>query len=158
MQTDRGQLRLVKSSRRPRPSGNSIWLLAALAVAVALAVSVAIAAQGQAQNPPPSAPPRPHSILLPEANRPPDANDIMEMQEQKQKDAGKDVAAANLERKKQIVDDSGKLLKLAADLKTEIDKTNKDMLSLDVIRKADEIERLAKGVKEKMKLSMAGAS
>jgi len=158
MESYRGQLRLVKSSGRRRSSGNSIWLLAALAVTVALVVSAAIAAQSQAQNPPPSTPPRPTSILLPAANRPPDANDIMEMQEQRQKDATRDAAAANLERKRQIVDDSSKLLKLAGDLKIEIDKTNKDTLSLDVIRKADEIERLAKGVKEKMKLSMSGVS
>jgi hypothetical protein len=45
------------------------------------------------------------------------------------------------------------LLKLATDLKTEVDKTTKDTLSLGVIRKADEIERLAHDVKEKMKLT-----
>jgi hypothetical protein len=37
-------------------------------------------------------------------------------------------------------------------LKAEVDKTNKDMLSLNVIRKADEIEKLAHNVKEKMRL------
>jgi hypothetical protein len=61
--------------------------------------------------------------------------------------------AANAERRKQIADDSARLLKLATDLKTEVDKTTKDTLSLSVIRKADEIEKLAHGVKEKMKLS-----
>ena len=38
-----------------------------------------------------------------------------------------------------------------------MDKTDKDTISIDVIRKADTIERLAKGVKEKMKLTV-GAS
>jgi len=61
--------------------------------------------------------------------------------------------AANAERRKQIADDSTKLLKLATDLKTEVDKTTKDTLSLNVIRKADEIEKLAHNVKEKMKLA-----
>lgn len=61
--------------------------------------------------------------------------------------------AANAERRKQIADDSARLLKLATDLKAEVDKTTKDTLSLNVIRKADEIEKLAHGVKEKMKLS-----
>jgi hypothetical protein len=37
-----------------------------------------------------------------------------------------------------------------------VDKTNKDMLSLNVIRKADEIEKLAHSVKEKMKLTVGG--
>jgi nitric oxide reductase activation protein len=62
--------------------------------------------------------------------------------------------AANAERKKQIADDTEKLLKLATDLKAEVDKTNKDTLSLGVIRKADEIEKLAHIVKEKMKLTV----
>jgi hypothetical protein len=60
--------------------------------------------------------------------------------------------AANAERKKQLADESAKLLTLAMDLKAEVDKTNKDTLSLNVIRKADEIERLAHNVKEKMRL------
>jgi hypothetical protein len=66
-------------------------------------------------------------------------------------------AQANAERKKQIADDTAKLLKLATDLKAEVDKTNKDTLSITVIRKADEIERMAHSVKEKMKL-IAGSN
>jgi hypothetical protein len=61
--------------------------------------------------------------------------------------------AANLERRKQLAADSARLLKLATDLKAEVDKTTKDTLSLSVIRKADEIEKLAHSVKEKMKLA-----
>ncbi len=94
---------------------------------------------------------------MPEANHLPDANDQMMMREQQNQDKSKDYAAANAERKKQIAGDTAALLKLAGDLKAEVDKTNKDTLSIDVIRKADEIERLAHSVKEKMKLS-AGAS
>jgi hypothetical protein len=40
---------------------------------------------------------------------------------------------------------------MAIALKAEVDKTTKDTLSLGVIRKADEIEKLAKTVREKMK-------
>jgi hypothetical protein len=85
----------------------------------------------------------------------PDANTQMQMRDQQTKE--QNYAAANAERKKQIADDSTKLLKLATDLKAEIDKTNKDTLSLNVIRKADEIERLAHNVKEKMKLTVGGS-
>jgi hypothetical protein len=46
---------------------------------------------------------------------------------------------------------------MAAELKAEVDKTTKDTLSLNVIRKADEIERLAHNVKEKMKLTVGGS-
>ena len=90
----------------------------------------------------------------PEASRFPDANAQMSMHEQQNKKAS--IEAANLERKKQIADDSAKLLKLATDLKAEVDKTSKDTLSMGVIKKAEEIEKLAHAVKEKMKLSMSG--
>ena len=90
----------------------------------------------------------------PEASRMPDANAIMNMHDQQKKNAN--LQAANIERKRQIADDSAKLLKLATDLKAEVDKTSKDTLSIGVIRKAEEIEKLAHSVKEKMKLSMNG--
>jgi hypothetical protein len=102
-----------------------------------------------------SPPPRPTGVLLPAANRLPDANDQMEMRDQQSKT--QNYAKANAARKKQIADDTTKLLKMAADLKDEVDKTSKDALSLTVIRKADEIERLAHSVKEKMKLSVGGS-
>ena len=44
-----------------------------------------------------------------------------------------------------------KLLALATELKTDVDKTNQNILSMDVIKKADEIEKLAHSVKERMK-------
>jgi hypothetical protein len=91
-------------------------------------------------------------LLMPDANRPPDANQQMAMHEQQAKN--KNLDAANIERKRQITDDSARLLKLASDLKAEVDKTSKDTLSLGVIRKAEEIEKLAHNVKEKMKLTM----
>lgn len=59
--------------------------------------------------------------------------------------------ARNSERQKRLVADTNKLLELATDLKAQVDKTNKDTLSVDVIKKADEIEKLAHSVKERMK-------
>ena len=59
--------------------------------------------------------------------------------------------ARNNERQKRLVADTEKLLALATDLKAQVDKTNKDTLSVDVIKKADEIEKLAHSVKERMK-------
>jgi hypothetical protein len=55
------------------------------------------------------------------------------------------------DRQKQVVLDTQKLLALANELKIDVDKSTKDTMSLDVIRKADEIEKLAHSVKEKMK-------
>lgn len=58
---------------------------------------------------------------------------------------------ANKERQEQIRSDTDKLLKLATELKAYVDKSNENTLSLDVIKKAEEIEKLAHNVKEKMK-------
>jgi hypothetical protein len=106
-----------------------------------------------AQEPPPGNPDRP--LLIPEANRVPTKNDQIEMQHQQQVKKSS-YEAANAERRKQIADDSAKILELATELKKEVDKTDKDTLSINVIRKAELIEKLAKGVREKMKLT-AGA-
>ena len=54
-------------------------------------------------------------------------------------------------RQEQLVKDTNKLLALATELKSQVDKTNKDVLSVDVVKKAEEIEKLAKNVKEKMR-------
>jgi hypothetical protein len=59
--------------------------------------------------------------------------------------------ARSTDRQKKLVADTEKLLALATELKTDVDKTNKDILSVDVIKKADEIEKLAHSVKERMK-------
>jgi len=58
---------------------------------------------------------------------------------------------ANQERQAQLKRDTDDLLKLATELKQYVDKSNENILSMDVIRKADEIEKLAHNVKEKMK-------
>jgi hypothetical protein len=55
------------------------------------------------------------------------------------------------ERVAALKSDTDKLLKLSVELKAYVDKSDENVLSLDVIKKADEIERLAKSVKEKMK-------
>lgn len=59
--------------------------------------------------------------------------------------------ALNRERQKRLQQDTDKLLELATALKQQVDKSSENMLSLDVVKKAEEIEKLAKSVKEKMK-------
>jgi methionyl-tRNA synthetase len=58
---------------------------------------------------------------------------------------------ANRDRQAQLQRDTENLLKLANELKQYVDKTNENTLSLDVVKKAEEIEKLAHSVKEKMK-------
>ena len=55
---------------------------------------------------------------------------------------------------KQLSYDTAKLLTLANELKAELDKSNKDTLSLSVIRKADQVEKLAHKVRDEMKASL----
>ena len=58
---------------------------------------------------------------------------------------------ANQERQADLRRDTEKLLKLATELKQYVDKTNENVLSLNVLKKAEEIEKLAHSVKDKMK-------
>ena len=57
----------------------------------------------------------------------------------------------NKQRQQQIKQDTDKLFQLATELKAAVDRSNENVLSLDVVRKAEEVEKLAKKVKEKMK-------
>jgi hypothetical protein len=61
------------------------------------------------------------------------------------------VKAQNDSRHKRLEDDAGKLLALTTELKSDVDKSNKDELSLQVMRKAAEIEKLAHDVQSQMK-------
>lgn len=73
-------------------------------------------------------------------------------QSQAEKDMqDRQVREANKKRQQDIRDDTEKLFQLATELKAAVDRTNENLLSLDVVRKAEEVEKLAKKVKEKMK-------
>jgi len=61
----------------------------------------------------------------------------------------------NADRQKTIVSETNQLLDLAKQLKDAVDKSDKDQLSLQVVRKAEEIEKLAKDVKSKMRDGIA---
>ncbi len=55
------------------------------------------------------------------------------------------------ERQKRLAADTEKLFALATDLKAQVDKSTKNTLSVNVIKKADEIEKLAHSMKEQMR-------
>ena len=55
------------------------------------------------------------------------------------------------DRQRRLMADTDRLLTLATELKADMDRTTKDTLSIEVIKKAEEIEKLAKSVKERMK-------
>lgn len=58
---------------------------------------------------------------------------------------------ANKERHESLKRDTDKLLELTTELKRYVDRSNENLLSLEVIKKAEEIEKLAKRVRDKMK-------
>jgi len=132
------QQRGTRSRRLPRRSAVWIAMLAGAAAMILVPVVGEGLQAGEPRNPQAS-------------THVPDANSQNEIKGNDSKN--KDSEAASAERKRMIADDSEQLLKLATDLKSEVDKTDKDTLSISVIRKAGAIEKLAHDVKEKMKPS-----
>lgn len=118
-------------------SASSLLLLFSFLFVVALA----------GQNAAPPIPPPAAATLDPQNGRTRDAGDASWNQDQLQRMAKQQ----HEERQKQLKADTDKLLQLATDLKTSVDKTNEHILSLDVIKKAEEIERLAKHIKTNMR-------
>ncbi|MGC2160790.1 MAG: hypothetical protein WA634_02670 [Silvibacterium sp.] len=57
----------------------------------------------------------------------------------------------NVDRQKLIVADTAHLLVLAQKLNADVSKSSKDTLSISVVEEANEIEKLAKSIKEKMR-------
>lgn len=76
--------------------------------------------------------------------QPPGMDPLPRMEEQQAR-------SRNSERQKRLVADTDRLLALIEDLKHQIEQADKDGQSVDVTKKAEEIEKLAKSVKERMK-------
>lgn len=60
---------------------------------------------------------------------------------------------ANELRQEEIKRDTEKLFQLSTELKDFVDKSNQGILSLDALKKAEQIEKLAHSVKSKIKQS-----
>jgi uncharacterized iron-regulated membrane protein len=140
-----------EQTRSPKPLRRLIRTPGILFVAVFIACSAPTGrAQAQAQSPatpgqtvPSQAAPNP---AVP-AVKPKDATPELSEKQKKQD-------AQMQERKAQLAADTAKLLELANDLKAEMDKSSKDTLSIGVIKKADQVEKLAHKVREEMKATM----
>jgi spore coat polysaccharide biosynthesis protein SpsF (cytidylyltransferase family) len=61
------------------------------------------------------------------------------------------IARAVADRQSQLRLDTEKLVALIAELKQHVDKAGANILSVDVIKKAQEIQKLAKSVQDKMR-------
>jgi hypothetical protein len=58
---------------------------------------------------------------------------------------------ANEQRHKRMLDDANKMVQLSNELKADVEKTQKDELSIEVMKKAAEVEKLAHDVQQRMK-------
>jgi hypothetical protein len=125
----------MSSSLRPR------WILIHLATLLAAFCAV----PAHAQTPPAATNP-----TMPGPPSPPSFGDLTSDKADPAM-AAKMVRERNEIRQKAIIDETNQLLDLAKQLKDAVDKTSKDQLSLQVVRKAEEIEKLAKDVKSKMR-------
>ncbi len=107
-------------------------------ISVVLALVLLAGAQQDSNRP--QRPPQPPGMtnVAPEMDIPPD------MQREMNK-------RLNKERQEALKKDTDKLYQLATELKQSVDKSNENVMSLDVIRKAEQIEKLARQVKAKMK-------
>lgn len=102
---------------------------------VALAPTLSVAQQKQSPNP----------SHIGDINSDPAEDEARaHLRQEMEKRAAKERVAA-------LKHDTDKLLKLSQDLKDSVDKADENVLSLDVIKRAEEIEKLAHSVKEKMK-------
>lgn len=113
---------------------HTIPILALLAVLMAFPAS----AQTSSENPP-------------QARAPQDKYPVTEENDTTKQMRRQQLRELNRQRQEQMKRDSDKLFQLATELKQYVDKTNENILSLEVLKKAEEIEKLAKSVREKMK-------
>ncbi len=88
---------------------------------------------------PPSTVPQPGAAVTPV----PAGDDIQRQQ----------AIAANTQRQTEIRRDTEKMLQLTAELKEYLQKAQRGVMSIDAIKKAEQIEKLAHSVKSKMKIS-----
>jgi spore coat polysaccharide biosynthesis protein SpsF (cytidylyltransferase family) len=105
---------------------------------ISLAVFVPIAASQGRSNPAPQV--QAVSALTPEST----SSDPQRFQQQQ-------MGRLFAERQAQLRIDTAKLLALTTELKAQVDKTSVNILSMDVVKKAQEIQKLAKSVQDKMK-------
>jgi hypothetical protein len=121
------------------------WGLACLAVAVPFTAGVSRALQfGSPARDPMNWPP-----MNPLANPTADRNRYME-DSMKRQNGQKMFEKLNIQRQKDMASETVKLLALANQLKAEADRSSANTLTMSSVREAEQIEKLAHDVREKM--------
>ena len=121
-------------TRRHKRAGIAIWIVVAAVFGVLLVWQPALS-DGLKQT---EAGSRPQATegSQPEATKPPTPPAVVTPRDAKQKE---------------LLQETAELVRLATDLKTEVDRTNQGVLSVKVVEKADEISQLARTLRQKLK-------
>lgn len=85
-----------------------------------------------------------YAVQFPDDRTEPESKSMRELLRQQEK-------ARNADRQQDLKQDTEKLLQLATELKLAVDKSSENTLSMDVIKKAEQIEKLSKSVQKKMR-------
>lgn len=96
----------------------------------------------------------PSALAAPQQHRPYEPPPPDPVLEKMQKEAEKH---RNEKRQSDLQRDADQLFKLAGELKKSVDSTNEHVLSVEVLRKTEEIQKLAKSVHDKMKAEGYGS-
>ncbi len=115
-----------------------------LLLSLVLLLALPLRILGQNPPPPPNLGGPPFPRQDPSQGRPDDNENAEKLKKAMEK-------KLNEQRHEQLKRDTDRLLELSTELKQYVDKTNENVLSVDVVKKAEEIEKLAHSVKEKMK-------
>ncbi len=138
------QVPLVRTLFPQRPVAHRVAIL----ICVVVAAMIPLVGKAFLQNTPPNTPRNVPEFI----NRQPDFSDQERMRQEQKSQQG--FEAINALRKKQVADDTARLLKLASELKAEIENTDKNTVSQSTLHKAAMIEKLARSIKEKMSVTV----
>jgi len=127
-------------------SGSLSPVRAALSVLVLLFTFTGLASS-QTSN----APPQQSATTETNATQQPQAQNHKADDTAAQKAANHEAMSPEEARQAQLAADTNKLFQLAQELQAEVAKSGKNTLSIAVVKKAAEVEKLAKSLKERMK-------
>ena len=132
-----------------RPARSAHWCHRVVAGFFLMAALTASAQSGQ----PSSSVNTDKPSLVPTSNSETDANRSSKMESQQVIE--RNAESIDLQRRRQLAEDSARLLQLATELKFAVDNSDQHTLSVHIVRKAESIAKLAHGVKEEMKQNAA---
>lgn len=140
----------TREGSQGRPKGRCKGVCAG----ASLALLASVTCLTQNGTPPPEGyHPEKDTTSLSPINQRPDAHRLMEINNRRIQQ--QQFSAANVERKRQMSEDSARLLQVAAELNEELTKAGAVELPPAAETRAGMIEQLAHAVKEKMKLTVA---